>query len=495
MLCLNNKYQFNPQQPIGKGSSSRVYSGKNLQTNETVAIKQIDLDTIEEQFKRRITTEIDILIQLNHPNIVKIYDVISLNNDNINLASPNKNNAILGNSIYIIMEYCDGGDFDKLINSHKRLREGQARQYFFQLMKGLHYLREQKILHRDLKPANILLTHNKTILKIADFGFARKFAEEDLSQTFCGTPLYMAPELYTEGQYSSKSDLWSVGVMLYQSLFGKAPYADARNSIQLGSFLRTRPITFPKNIQVSNECLDLLVNLLQKDTLLRIGWVEFYQHSWWNKVVPDSALVALYNEKILQKQHIQVPIFKDISERTIGGKNPDTSSSDNSGKLIKYSELPDCLPTQALCAVTSAVAHELAKELQKEDIEDKDFVLLSRVKEAKGIEIYHDNSSNNSGLSISPLILQSYLQMRPVDPLSNSNPEFTLKVSSRDQNVKIIPEPEIKTERSQSLPKLEAKPADESNKKLDRENVSESYFWNLLSSVTNIWSRPSLSEL
>src|SRR5581483_388334 len=196
MLCLNNKYQFNPQQPIGKGSSSRVYSGKNLQTNETVAIKQIDLDTIEEQFKRRITTEIDILIQLNHPNIVKIYDVISLNNDNINLASPNKNNAILGNSIYIIMEYCDGGDFDKLINSHKRLREGQARQYFFQLMKGLHYLREQKILHRDLKPANILLTHNKTILKIADFGFARKFAEEDLSQTFCGTPLYMAPELY-----------------------------------------------------------------------------------------------------------------------------------------------------------------------------------------------------------------------------------------------------------------------------------------------------------
>ena len=481
MLCLNDKYQFNTQQPIGKGSSSRVYSGKNLVTDETVAIKQIDLDMIEEQFRRRITTEIDILIQLNHPNVVKIYDVISVNNDTINLTSK-QSLPTHTNAIYIIMEYCDGGDFDKLINSHKRLREGQARQYFFQLMKGLHYLREQKILHRDLKPANILLTHNKTILKIADFGFARKFGEEDLSQTFCGTPLYMAPELYTEGEYSSKSDLWSVGIMLYQALFGKAPYADARNSIQLAGFLRSRPITFPKNIQVSNECLDLLVNLLQKDTLLRISWVEFYRHAWWNKVVPDSAVVALYNrERTSIKHDIHVPTLSEIS------------------KTSDLPQMPNCLPNEALCAVTSAVAHEFVRELQKDDIEEKDFVLMSKGKEreSKGIPIYHDNSSsNNSGLSISPLILQSYLQMRPADPLCTSNPEFTIRrESSKDQHIKIVPESELKKERSQSVPKLESKPIDESNKPPEKDNVSESYFWNLLSSVTNIWSRPSLSEM
>lgn len=469
LVYLSDKYQFNPQQPIGKGSSSRVYSGKNIKTNEIVAIKQIDLDMIEEQFKRRITTEIDILIQLNHPNIVRIYDVISVNSETINL-NLKQSPMVHGNSIYIIMEYCDGGDFDKLINSHKRLREGQARQYFYQLMKGLHYLREQKILHRDLKPANILLTQNKTILKIADFGFARKFGEEDLSQTFCGTPLYMAPELYTDGEYSAKSDLWSVGIMLYQALFGKAPYADAKNSIQLASFLKSKPITFPKNIQVSNECLDLLVNLLQKDTLLRMTWVEFYRHSWWIKVVPDSAVVALYSKEMIAKQDIKIPTFKDSNKIEL--------------------EMPNCLPNEALCPVTSAVAQELVKDIQREDIEEKDFVFLSKVRDTKAIQICHDNSNNNSGLSISPLILQSYLQMRSNDPLCTSNPELTLRRDSfKDQSVKIIPEPQLMST------KMEAKPLDESGKKLEKDNVSESYFWNILSSVTNIWSRPSLSDM
>lgn len=535
MIRLRDRYEFNPSHAIGKGSSSRVYEGKDLITGTSVAIKQIDLDSLSENFRRRIETEVSILLKLSHPNIVKVYDVVLSNSDDrLGVISPENpkdhreqhppspqsppsprsncntvvTNLLLlppGNSVYIVMEYCDGGDFEKLITSHKRLREGQARQYFYQLMKGLYYLREQNILHRDLKPANLLLTNNKNLLKIADFGFARQFGEEDLSQTFCGTPLYMAPELYSDvSSYTSKSDLWSVGIILYQSLFGRPPFSDARNSIELVNLLKSRQITFPKNIQVSNECLDLLSNLLQKDYSLRMSWVEFYKHSWWNKVVPNSAVFEMYkNESKAQK--------------------PLTTIENHNKTVLPVQSVISSDGNELLLPATSTIAATVIENIKAQINNEDEFVMLAHANATSPINIPRtvqekkirseseptsrvtfspqtsfekpsartrvlpvDKASSEpsiGGISISPLIVQSYLQMRSTTvQMTTSNPEFRVQGMSITDSISVEESKEDKLTEEKKPAFAEADP-------------NASYLWTLWSSVANIWSRPSISEM
>jgi serine/threonine protein kinase len=269
---IDKKYKINLKFLLGRGTFSRVYLGYDQEESRKVAIKQIEHDMIPEEHIQRISSEISLVKKLNHPNIVRTYDVITISK-----------------KTFIIMEYCGGGDLAQLIKTEK-IREEKARYYLYQLMKGLEYLRSKNILHRDLKPANLLLSDDKRILKIADFGFAKVFVEDDLSQTLCGSPLYMAPEMFFEGKYTSKSDLWSVGMILYQLLYTKTPYSDARNQVELRSMMVNVPISYSKNVHLSMECYDLLHNLLQKDSSIRISWSEFYNHLWWKGYIQDIDL-------------------------------------------------------------------------------------------------------------------------------------------------------------------------------------------------------------
>lgn len=263
---LKDRYRFVQANAIGRGSFSKVYEGIDLQTDLRVAIKRIHLRSINDKIRTRLDDEIRILRSIDHPNIVKTYDV-ETDED----------------SIYIIMEYCSGGDFSKFV-ARSPLRESKVRYYIYQLMKGLAYLRERHILHRDLKPANLLLTDENRIIKIADFGFAKVIGENTLMETMCGSPLYMAPEvigLASGETYTEKSDLWSIGVMLYQCLYGRLVFGEISTYDELVKAIRTMPIVYPKNIHVSAECLDLLTGLLQKEPTLRFTWVEFFTHRWW----------------------------------------------------------------------------------------------------------------------------------------------------------------------------------------------------------------------
>ena len=264
---LKGRYRFVQANAIGRGSFSKVYAGIDLQTDLRVAIKKIHLRSIDDKIRTRLDDEIRILRSIDHPNIVKTYDV-ETDED----------------SMYIIMEYCTGGDFSKFV-ARSPLRESKVRYYIYQLMKGLAYLRERHILHRDLKPANLLLTDENRIIKIADFGFAKVIGESTLMETMCGSPLYMAPEiigLVSGETYTEKSDLWSIGVMLYQCLYGRLVFGEISTYDELVKAIRTTPVVYPKNIHVSAECLDLLMGLLQKEPTLRFTWVEFFTHRWWD---------------------------------------------------------------------------------------------------------------------------------------------------------------------------------------------------------------------
>ncbi|OHT01205.1 CAMK family protein kinase [Tritrichomonas foetus] len=166
--------------------------------------------------KQRITTdkgrilferEIRITQQINHPNIVGLYDLLQ---DSLNY--------------YVILELCPGGDMFQLIVQEKKLNENLIRYYLFQLIDGLKYLHDRNISHRDLKPENIMLDKDKNI-KITDFGFAKLIKNESLTETSCGSPCYVSPEVICGKKYNPKiSDMWSLCVILYAMASGQLPW-------------------------------------------------------------------------------------------------------------------------------------------------------------------------------------------------------------------------------------------------------------------------------
>lgn len=256
---------------LGKGAYSKVYKGyyiRNTEVNskEWVAIKKMNMEQINAH--NFLENEIKIMERLNHPNILNMIDVIERKN-----SSDEK-------VLYIILELCGGGDLKKMVR-YRRMYEKYAVVYFKQIANGLEYLRSKNIIHRDLKPHNVLLSADRKTLKIADFGFAKIIGNDVLAETMCGSPLYMAPEILLKRPYTSKADLWSVGVMLYEVLCGIHPFKSVEGIVDLVHKVEKDEIKFPSSANISSLGIDLLKRLLKKDPHERIGWTEFFNHRWF----------------------------------------------------------------------------------------------------------------------------------------------------------------------------------------------------------------------
>ena len=244
---------------IGKGAFSCIYKGYHKYTRETVAIKEISLETLN-KYESSLKRETEIMKKLNHPNIVKLFETI--------IDDKTEN-------VYLIMEYFDRGDFSKFLKK-RPLKEKYAIKYLEQISEGLKYLLENKIIHRDLKPQNILVTETGT-LKITDFGFARYFDNDILIQTICGSPLYMAPEIMRNKKYNQKSDLWSIGIIFFEMLTGNTPFK-AKNIYELIRVIENDVVEIPTKFILSKECRKLLLSLLEKNPEKRISWEDFFCH-------------------------------------------------------------------------------------------------------------------------------------------------------------------------------------------------------------------------
>lgn len=247
---------------IGRGSYSKVYLGYTF-NNEKCAIKLISSIGLNTSIRDKLLDEAHILKQLNHPNIIKLYDIYEELGD-----------------IYIIMEYCEK---TMLALLDEKLNETSVKYYIKQLVDGLYYLQKKNIVHRDIKPANILLKNN--IIKIADFGFAKALDNNDIMMdTICGSPLYMAPEILYKAKYSSKSDLWSLGIIIYQMIYRKHPYKNPKSIIDLIRKIESDDIIFEQfidNIKISEECINLMKELLDISPTSRISLCELRNDIWF----------------------------------------------------------------------------------------------------------------------------------------------------------------------------------------------------------------------
>ncbi|XP_071510848.1 calcium/calmodulin-dependent protein kinase kinase 1-like, partial [Diadema antillarum] len=214
----------------------------------------------------RVYQEIAILKKLDHPNIVKLVEVLD---------DPSTD------YLYMVFELVEKGPVME-VPSDNPLSEMLAWTYFRDIILGIEFLHYQKVIHRDIKPSNLLLDEDSHV-KIADFGVSDKFEGIDalLSDTV-GTPAFMAPESLLEDsiKYGGRAlDIWAMGCTLYCFLFGQVPFQD-NFILGLHNKIRTQPVTFPEDIEVSDEVKDLITRALEKDPQKRITLPDMKQHPW-----------------------------------------------------------------------------------------------------------------------------------------------------------------------------------------------------------------------
>ncbi|KAL6648388.1 hypothetical protein ACP70R_012612 [Stipagrostis hirtigluma subsp. patula] len=261
--------------PIGSGAYSQVWLGRHRGRGTEVAVKEIAMERLSSKLRESLLSEVDILRRIRHPNIIALHDSI-------------KDRG----KIYLILEYCRGGDLHMYLQRHKRVPELVAKHFIRQLASGLQMLRDNNVVHRDLKPQNILLVENNenSLLKIADFGFAKFLEPSSLAETLCGSPLYMAPEVMRAQKYDAKADLWSVGVILYQLVTGYPPF-NGDNQIQLlQNILKSREIRFPSDCELSHDCIDLCRKLLRQNSVERLTVEEFLNHRFLSEHSSERTL-------------------------------------------------------------------------------------------------------------------------------------------------------------------------------------------------------------
>ncbi|XP_069374324.1 serine/threonine-protein kinase MARK2 isoform X7 [Paralichthys olivaceus] len=301
---------------IGKGNFAKVKLARHVLTGKEVAVKIIDKTQLNSSSLQKLFREVRIMKMLNHPNIVKLFEVIETEK-----------------TLYLVMEYASGGEvFDYLV-AHGRMKEKEARAKFRQIVSAVQYCHQKCIVHRDLKAENLLLDADMNI-KIADFGFSNEFTLGNKLDTFCGSPPYAAPELFQGKKYDGPEvDVWSLGVILYTLVSGSLPF-DGQNLKELRERVLRGKYRIP--FYMSTDCENLLKKFLILNPSKR-GSLE-------QQIMRDRWMNVGHEEEELKPYIEPQPDYKD-PRRT--GRHRDTQKKDIMLQMgFSQEEIQDSLVNQ-----------------------------------------------------------------------------------------------------------------------------------------------------
>ncbi|XP_069082457.1 serine/threonine-protein kinase ULK2 [Pleurodeles waltl] len=275
MMEVVGDFEYSRKDLIGHGAFAVVFKGRHRKkTDWEVAVKSINKKNLSKS-QILLGKEIKILKELQHENIVALYDVQEM-----------------PNSVFLVMEYCNGGDLADYLQAKGTLSEDTIRVFLQQMASAMRVLHNKGIIHRDLKPQNILLSYvtrrkaalNGIRIKIADFGFARYLHSNMMAATLCGSPMYMAPEVIMSQHYDAKADLWSIGTVIYQCLVGKPPF-QANSPQDLRLYYEKNKNLLPSIPRETSASLtDLLLGLLQRNQKDRLDFDSFFNHPFLEQV-------------------------------------------------------------------------------------------------------------------------------------------------------------------------------------------------------------------
>ncbi|XP_046483135.1 serine/threonine-protein kinase MARK2 isoform X11 [Neodiprion pinetum] len=276
---------------IGKGNFAKVKLAKHVPTGKEVAIKIIDKTQLNPGSLQKLFREVRIMKMLDHPNIVKLFQVIETEK-----------------TLYLVMEYASGGEvFDYLV-LHGRMKEKEARAKFRQIVSAVQYCHQKKIIHRDLKAENLLLDSEMNI-KIADFGFSNEFTPGNKLDTFCGSPPYAAPELFQGKKYDGPEvDVWSLGVILYTLVSGSLPF-DGSTLRELRERVLRGKYRIP--FYMSTDCENLLkkflvLNPTKRASLEVRGDKNIMKDKWMNMGYEEDELKPYLEPEPDYKDHKRI---------------------------------------------------------------------------------------------------------------------------------------------------------------------------------------------
>ncbi|KDR84684.1 hypothetical protein GALMADRAFT_111919 [Galerina marginata CBS 339.88] len=282
---------YEPLDVIGNGSFGIIRKVRRKSDGLVFARKELNFERMSERDRKQIVAEVNILKDLHHDHIVRYHD-----------RYVDRDAGIL----YIVMEYCGGGDLSTVIKQatkqNRPIPEDTIWPYFLQILLALHHChhpnghtrstsgstitgasletehssRRVQVLHRDLKPDNVFLDENNSV-KLGDFGLSKALAQASFANTYVGTPYYMSPELMQEKAYDSKSDIWSLGCLIYELCSLKPPFYEAKTHSELSIFIRNGRIP-PLPRGYSQALTSVVKSMLNLNPAMRPSAAQLLQH-------------------------------------------------------------------------------------------------------------------------------------------------------------------------------------------------------------------------
>ena len=420
---------------LGSGSFGRVFLVSHNETNKLFALKVIDKRKLLMSYGKLdiIYNEINIHSKLEHENIIKLYN-FNEDNENIN----------------IIMEYAPNGNLYDLITKEKTgFNEYKAFEYFIQVVNAVYYLHNNNIIHRDIKPENILIGEDNKI-KLCDFGWAKELTLENRS-TFCGTVEYMAPEIVGSENYDYGVDIWSLGILLYELLYGHSPFK-ANNTKNVILNIKSHELTYDDtNKTVSKSCKDLIQKLLNNNPQKRYKIKDILEHPFVKK----------YQEKYLfsfKKKSSKNLINEDEDNdlKKIKRANTKYISSKNHQKFFKFNTKIINTPDHQNVPNTEKKTNIKPHRLNYDDLSPKK---LSSTKQIKLLQKFNDS-------------LQSQFEKakKSIENINFKNTESCTFEDFRDGQFNINNNTNIKKEKEN-----EEKKYDEKIKKMYKKHLSSKF--------------------
>ncbi|NXA02396.1 MYLK2 kinase, partial [Nesospiza acunhae] len=269
---VSSQFSLSSKEILGGGKFGEVHTCTEKETGLKLAAKVIRKQGAKD--KEMVLLEIDVMNQLNHHNLIQLYDAIE---------TPRE--------IILFMEFVEGGElFERIIDDDYHLTEVDCMVFVRQICEGIRFMHHMGVLHLDLKPENILcVAATGHMVKIIDFGLARRYNPNEKLKVNFGTPEFLSPEVVNYEQVSYTTDMWSMGVITYMLLSGLSPFLGDDDTETLNNVLAANWYFDEETFEsVSNEAKDFVSNLIIKDKSARMSADQCLQHPWLNNLAEKA---------------------------------------------------------------------------------------------------------------------------------------------------------------------------------------------------------------